>query len=107
MFCLSLDDLHKKDHTRKNKHHPFKRNGSLLTHVQREIGAWMIEEGGMCMGEFRDAKFFYSVANNSQEAKSLNESEDEQVKNTSIHLHHFLSASTTQENLSHFASRKH
>jgi hypothetical protein len=33
-----------------------------------------------CMGEFRDAKFFYSVANNSQEAKSLNESEDEQVK---------------------------
>jgi hypothetical protein len=32
------------------------------------------------MGEFRDAKFFYLVANNSQEAKSINESEDEQVK---------------------------
>jgi hypothetical protein len=27
-------------------HHPFKRNGSMLTHLQREIGAWLIEEGG-------------------------------------------------------------
>jgi hypothetical protein len=65
MFHLSLDDLHQNDRTRKNMHHPFKRNGSMLTHVQREIGAWLIEEGGQCMGEFRDAKFFYSVANNS------------------------------------------
>jgi hypothetical protein len=47
MFHLSLDDLHKKDHTIQNMHHPFKRNDSILTHVQREIGAWLIEEGGM------------------------------------------------------------